>query len=60
VFSHDASTLGGNSGSAVVDLGSNGGSVIGLHFGGMSREQNWAHAVAKIQEALKPLNLTWI
>jgi trypsin-like peptidase len=40
VFSHDASTLGGNSGSAVVDLGSNGGSVIGLHFGGMSREQN--------------------
>jgi pimeloyl-ACP methyl ester carboxylesterase len=32
VLVHDASTLGGNSGSAVVDLAT--GGVLGLHFGG--------------------------
>jgi S1-C subfamily serine protease len=32
ILGHDASTLGGNSGSCVVDLES--GKVIGLHFGG--------------------------
>lgn len=37
---HDCSTLGGNSGSAVVDLET--GSVIALHFGGRYREQNFA------------------
>lgn len=31
-FTHDCSTLGGNSGSCVIDLGSH--SVFGLHFGG--------------------------
>jgi endonuclease G len=37
---HDCSTLGGNSGSAVVDLET--GAVIALHFGGRYREQNFA------------------
>lgn len=37
---HDCSTLGGNSGSAVVDLDT--GAVIALHFGGRYREQNFA------------------
>jgi hypothetical protein len=60
VFSHDASTLGGNSGSPVVDLGFDGGRVIGLHFGGLAREENWAHAMAKIEGKLQKLNLTWI
>jgi len=38
---HDASTLGGNSGSCLVELAS--GKVLGLHFGGVYRERN--HAV---------------
>jgi endonuclease G len=36
---HDCSTLGGNSGSAVVDLDS--GEVLGLHFGGRFRDINY-------------------
>jgi hypothetical protein len=39
-FSHDISTLGGNSGSFVVDLASN--SVIGLHFRGKYKLSNYA------------------
>ena len=37
---HDCSTLGGNSGSAVIDLDT--GAVIALHFGGVYQEQNFA------------------
>jgi endonuclease G len=37
---HDASTLGGNSGSAVVDLAT--GDVVALHFGGRYLEANYA------------------
>lgn len=37
---HDCSTLGGNSGSAVIDLST--GQVIALHFGGRYRERNYA------------------
>ncbi|MCC3155992.1 DNA/RNA non-specific endonuclease [Hymenobacter sp. 15J16-1T3B] len=39
-FTHDATTLGGNSGSAVFDLAS--GKVVGLHFGGSFRQTNYA------------------
>lgn len=38
--SHDCSTLGGNSGSAVVDLKT--GEVLALHFGGRYHERNYA------------------
>jgi endonuclease G len=37
---HDATTLGGNSGSVVVDLAS--GKALGLHFGGLEGEHNAA------------------
>lgn len=37
---HDSSTLGGNSGSAVVDVGS--GHVIALHFAGIYKKENYA------------------
>jgi endonuclease G len=37
---HDCSTLGGNSGSAVIDLES--GQVFGLHFGGRYLDTNYA------------------
>lgn len=45
-FSHDCSTLGGNSGSCVVDLETH--RVIGLHFGGGYRETNYAVALWKM------------
>lgn len=37
---HDASTLGGNSGSAVIDVRT--GEIIGLHFGGRYLKANYA------------------
>lgn len=48
VQTHDASTLGGNSGSAVVDLESDGNTVLGLHFAGMHLRQNWAHTLERM------------
>ncbi|NMO21140.1 trypsin-like peptidase domain-containing protein [Pyxidicoccus fallax] len=46
-LAHDCSTLGGSSGSPVVDLESN--TVIGLHFGG-TREQNRAVALWQLSD----------
>lgn len=43
IFTHDCSTLGGNSGSCVVDLETH--QVIGLHFGGRYRQANQAVAL---------------
>ena len=40
IFHHDCSTLGGNSGSVVLDI--NTGEAIGLHFGGRFRQNNYA------------------
>lgn len=37
---HDCSTLGGNSGSCVIDLAS--GEIVALHFGGRYQEKNYA------------------
>jgi S1-C subfamily serine protease len=51
IFAHDCSTLGGNSGSCVVDLKT--GLVIGLHFRGTYRRAN--HAVALWQLGDDPL-----
>lgn len=43
LFGHDCSTLGGNSGSCVIDLETN--HVLGLHFKGRWLETNWAVAL---------------
>jgi S1-C subfamily serine protease len=43
VFSHDCSTLGGNSGSGIVDLASN--RIIGVHYKGKYRQANYAVAI---------------
>ncbi len=43
IFMHDCSTLGGNSGSCVIDLETN--QVIGLHFGGRYLQGNSAVAL---------------
>ena len=47
-FLHDCSTLGGNSGSCVIDLETN--QVIGLHFGGRYREANQAVALWRLTD----------
>jgi V8-like Glu-specific endopeptidase len=46
IFEHDCSTLGGNSGSCVVDLESH--EVIGLHFSGRYLEANKAVALWRL------------
>jgi hypothetical protein len=52
VFTHDSSTLGGNSGSCVIEFMLQGKAVVGLHFGGLKRNENYAHAIARIEEVL--------
>lgn len=47
VFSHDATTLQGNSGSAIFSL-HNPGQLCGLHFGGQSLETNLAHDITVV------------
>lgn len=45
-LTHDASTLGGNSGSAVLDV--NTGAVLALHFAGRYLESNYAVPMAEL------------
>ena len=55
ILNHDCSTLGGNSGSAVIDLES--GKVAGLHYAGRFLVNNYAvkaSVLNKILSALKP------
>jgi V8-like Glu-specific endopeptidase len=47
-LAHDCSTLGGNSGSCLIDLDTH--QVIGLHFRGKYREENGAVALWMLQE----------
>jgi endonuclease G, mitochondrial len=49
-LTHDASTLGGSSGSAVIDLDSQ--KVVGLHFGGSFRKTNYAVKASVIKTIL--------
>ncbi len=55
-LTHDASTLGGNSGSAVIDLASQ--EVVGLHFGGSFRKTNYAVKASAIKDIL--IRRSWI
>jgi S1-C subfamily serine protease len=48
LFEHDCSTLGGNSGSCVVDLDTK--KVIGLHFSGRFQQANSAVFLSKLQK----------
>ena len=54
VFGHDATTLGGNSGSPVLAWT---GSAFGLHFAGRSIDTNCAHAVSAITTELHALGV---
>ncbi len=54
VFGHDATTLGGNSGSPALSWT---GSAFGLHFAGRSIDTNCAHAVSAITTELRALGV---
>ena len=53
-FTHDATTLGGNSGSVVFDRDS--GAAVGIHFAGDYKIANYAVPASEITAALKGLN----
>ena len=55
LLSHDASTLGGNSGSVVVDIES--GRAAGLHFAGRFRENNFAVDAETLKKLLRKLKV---
>ena len=57
-FEHDASTLAGNSGSMVTDF-ADGSTVIGLHFGGGPRRENYAHAFAMLKSQVVGLGVNY-
>ncbi len=48
---HDSTTLGGNSGSLIVDLAS--GKAVGLHFGGIEGVRNEAVQAPRVHRALR-------
>lgn len=50
VFTHDATTLGGNSGSVVFDVAT--GNAVGLHFAGNAQLQNYAAKAEAIKKVL--------
>ena len=54
-FTHDCTTLGGNSGSVVLDLAS--GRAAGLHFGGLYASENYAVPARLIADRLRLLGI---
>ncbi|REJ81320.1 MAG: protease [Bacteroidetes bacterium] len=57
IFHHDCSTLGGNSGSAIVDILS--GQAVGLHFGGRFKQTNYAVKINTIIDLLKNIKKSY-
>lgn len=56
VIKHDCSTLGGNSGSVVLDIET--GEAVGLHYGGRYQISNYAVPSPIIIDRLKKINIT--
>ena len=56
IFGHDATTLGGSSGSPIIAW-KDGGGGFGIHFAGTSVDSNFAHAMAKCVDVLKRLGV---
>lgn len=54
-FTHDATTLGGNSGSVVLDLAS--GLVVGMHFRGEFRTSNYAILASEVGKFAQDNNI---
>lgn len=62
IFTHDATTLVGNSGSAVLSMTGD-QAAVGLHFGGQWMRENYAHSLAALNhEASLPgfADLNWV
>ena len=53
IFTHDCTTLGGNSGSAVIDVET--GAVLGLHFAGIYLKNNYALAASELRKLIDRL-----
>ncbi len=53
-FTHDATTLGGNSGSVVFDTET--GALVGLHYGGVTGTANYAVRISEVMAALHGLD----
>jgi V8-like Glu-specific endopeptidase len=51
-FCHDCTTLGGNSGSAVIRLSNGMISLCGLHFGGRPKGLNYAHDILAVKQRI--------
>lgn len=51
VYHHDATTLGGSSGSGIMMTKPSGGVMAGLHFAGLFGTRNYAHWVPAIRDA---------
>ncbi|GAA1651690.1 DNA/RNA non-specific endonuclease [Saccharothrix algeriensis] len=56
VFTHDCTTLGGSSGSVVIDVET--GGALGLHFAGEYLDANYAVTVAELRRHLQKLDGT--
>lgn len=54
-LTHDCSTLGGNSGSVVLDFAT--GKAVGLHYSGYFEKRNYAVPAAKLLEILHKLKI---
>jgi len=52
VFTHDATTLGGSSGSGIMSKGPDGAVMTGLHYAGLFGTRNYAHWVPAIRGRL--------
>jgi endonuclease G, mitochondrial len=55
ILTHDCSTLGGNSGSVLLDLAT--GEAIGIHYGGEFLKGNWAIPSQVIQKLMDKVGL---
>ncbi len=56
-FTHNCTTLGGNSGSVVCDIET--GAAVGLHYAGSAREQNFAVKSTAIAEVLRKKSVSF-
>lgn len=58
-FEHDATTLGGNSGSVILDMQT--GKALGLHYAGAHRKANYAVRIDTVLEMLRAAKgRTWV